>query len=116
MEKRIFVAILISIGFLWLWAAVAPKLFPELAKKPEPREAGRSRARSRPRGGDTNRAGFARRADSSAEPETTPFGEREEGTPPAAAEATPVAAERTEESSIDKPDYTGDVQQSRSAS
>jgi YidC/Oxa1 family membrane protein insertase len=36
MEKRIFVAVLISIGFLWLWAAVAPKLFPDLMKKPEP--------------------------------------------------------------------------------
>ncbi len=32
MEKRIFVAVLISIAFLWLWAAVAPKLFPELIK------------------------------------------------------------------------------------
>jgi YidC/Oxa1 family membrane protein insertase len=36
MEKRIFVAVLVSIGFLWLWAAVAPKLFPDLMKKPEP--------------------------------------------------------------------------------
>src|SRR5258706_12665492 len=36
MEKRIFVAVLISIGFLWLWAAVAPKLFPDLMKKPLP--------------------------------------------------------------------------------
>jgi YidC/Oxa1 family membrane protein insertase len=33
MEKRIFAAVLISIGFLWLWAAVAPKLFPDLMKK-----------------------------------------------------------------------------------
>lgn len=33
MEKRIFLAIVISIGFLWLWAAIAPKLFPELARK-----------------------------------------------------------------------------------
>ena len=32
MEKRIFAAVLISIGFLWLWAAVAPKLFPNLVK------------------------------------------------------------------------------------
>jgi len=32
MEKRIFVAVLISIAFLWLWAAVAPKLFPDLVK------------------------------------------------------------------------------------
>src|SRR5947209_17295747 len=36
MEKRIFAAVLISIGLLWLWAALAPKLFPELAKKPAP--------------------------------------------------------------------------------
>jgi len=34
MEKRIFAAVLISIAFLWLWAAVAPKLFPDLMKKP----------------------------------------------------------------------------------
>src|SRR3954447_3159363 len=39
MEKRIFVAVLISIGFLWLWAAVAPKLFPDLMKKPVPEKA-----------------------------------------------------------------------------
>ncbi len=32
MEKRIFIAVLISIAFLWLWAAVAPKLFPDLVK------------------------------------------------------------------------------------
>lgn len=36
MEKRIFAAVLVSIGLLWLWAALAPKLFPELAKKPAP--------------------------------------------------------------------------------
>ncbi|MDP9361891.1 MAG: membrane protein insertase YidC, partial [Acidobacteriota bacterium] len=39
MEKRIFAAVLISIGFLWLWAAVAPKLFPDLMKKPGPVKA-----------------------------------------------------------------------------
>ena len=32
MEKRIFVAVLISIAMLWLWAAIAPKLFPDLVK------------------------------------------------------------------------------------
>jgi YidC/Oxa1 family membrane protein insertase len=35
MEKRIFLAIVISLGFLWLWAAVAPKLFPDMFKRPE---------------------------------------------------------------------------------
>lgn len=33
MEKRIFLAILISLGLLWGWAALAPRLFPELVKR-----------------------------------------------------------------------------------
>jgi YidC/Oxa1 family membrane protein insertase len=36
MEKRIFVAIGVSIAVLWLWAALAPRLFPNLVKKPQP--------------------------------------------------------------------------------
>ena len=36
MEKRIFVAVAVSIAFLWLWAAVAPRVFPELAKPVKP--------------------------------------------------------------------------------
>ena len=34
MEKRIFIAVIVSLGLLWAWAAVAPKLFPDLVKKP----------------------------------------------------------------------------------
>jgi len=36
MEKRIFLAVVISIGLLVGWSFVVPKLFPELMKKPEP--------------------------------------------------------------------------------
>src|SRR5579863_1401199 len=37
MEKRIFLAVLLSIGVLGLWALVAPKLFPDLMKPaPQP--------------------------------------------------------------------------------
>jgi YidC/Oxa1 family membrane protein insertase len=36
MEKRIFLAVVISIALLALWSAVLPRVFPELAKKPEP--------------------------------------------------------------------------------
>ncbi|HUF16508.1 MAG TPA: membrane protein insertase YidC, partial [Thermoanaerobaculia bacterium] len=32
MEKRIFVAVLISIAFLWAWGALAPRFFPQLAQ------------------------------------------------------------------------------------
>jgi YidC/Oxa1 family membrane protein insertase len=36
MEKRIFIAVVISIAFLGLWSVVIPKLFPEMVKKPSP--------------------------------------------------------------------------------
>jgi YidC/Oxa1 family membrane protein insertase len=36
MEKRIFLAVVISIALLALWSVAVPKFFPELAKKPEP--------------------------------------------------------------------------------
>ena len=36
MEKRIFLAIVLSIAVLVLWSWLAPMLFPELAKKPAP--------------------------------------------------------------------------------
>jgi YidC/Oxa1 family membrane protein insertase len=36
MERRIFLAVLISLAVLWSWAVIAPKLFPELVKKPVP--------------------------------------------------------------------------------
>src|SRR6266576_6671247 len=34
MEKRIFIAVVISIAFLALWSALVPRFFPELLKKP----------------------------------------------------------------------------------
>ncbi|MHB0968238.1 MAG: membrane protein insertase YidC [Thermoanaerobaculia bacterium] len=36
MEKRLFVAVLLSIAFLFGWAYVAPKLFPQLRRQPKP--------------------------------------------------------------------------------
>ncbi len=39
MEKRIFIAIGVSIAFLWIWAAIAPRFFPELTPKPKPAAA-----------------------------------------------------------------------------
>ena len=36
MEKRIFTAVLLSIGFLMLWASLAPRFFPEYFKPPKP--------------------------------------------------------------------------------
>src|SRR5881394_708935 len=36
MEKRIFIAVLVSIALLWGWAVLAPKLFPEFVKPNKP--------------------------------------------------------------------------------
>lgn len=35
MEKRLFIAVGLSLFFLWLYSLLVPKLFPELARKPE---------------------------------------------------------------------------------
>ena len=91
MEKRIFLAIVISIALLWGWAAIAPKLFPELAKKPAPAKA----SPTSPTGptGPTS--------------PTTNTTTRTTTTPPAApaVAATPVSAERVQLTVIDRPDY-----------
>ncbi|HUP48347.1 MAG TPA: membrane protein insertase YidC [Thermoanaerobaculia bacterium] len=91
MEKRIFVAIAISIAFLWLWAAIAPRIFPELAQPeaPERPRAERSRETLTPA------------------PQTTP--------PPADPEpavvaappqpVTPVAAEIEQRTVVDTPEF-----------
>lgn len=45
MEKRIFIAVLISLVVLWVWAALAPRLFPDLVK-PKPPAAETQTART----------------------------------------------------------------------
>lgn len=39
MEKRIFIAVIVSIALLWGWAVIAPKLFPDLVKSKPPATA-----------------------------------------------------------------------------
>lgn len=90
-EKRIFIAIVISIGFLWVWAAVAPKLFPELAKKPAPPTP----AAQTTTAATTQPTATATTPDAPAPAEQQPQ-----------AAAVPVSAERVQLTTIDKPDYT----------
>lgn len=96
MEKRIFLAIVISIAFLFAWATLAPKLFPELAKKPEPVKPAVEKTTTAtppvtpaPATGQTVTA-----ATPSVSSTTTP------------ATTAPVAAERVQLTVIDKPEYT----------
>ena len=91
MEKRIFLAIVISIAFLWAWAAIAPKLFPELAKKPTPAKPAATTPAT------TTTASTATSTTSVPAPSIAA------STPVA---APPVSAERVQLTVIDKPDYT----------
>jgi YidC/Oxa1 family membrane protein insertase len=95
MEKRIFL--------LWGWAALAPKLFPELARKPAPTKAATPAASS-----TTGSAPAATNTTGAATPSTVSpsLG----AAPPSASTAAPtaaaVAAEREQRTVIDTPEYT----------
>ena len=87
MEKRIFLAVVISIALLALWSALLPKFFPELAKKPEPAKPPVTRTTTAP---------------TPAKP-VNPDAPAPVIAPPPA--ATPIAAEAVQTSTIDTPDF-----------
>jgi YidC/Oxa1 family membrane protein insertase len=101
MEKRIFLAILISIGLLWGWAAIAPKLFPELAKKAQPVKP---TAQSTP-AATTTAPDTAAATATTASSAATPISAVSIAPAPAPS-ATPIAAERVQHAVIDTPEYT----------
>ena len=93
MEKRIFAAIAISIAFLWLWAAIAPRIFPELAKtEPVPS------TQTAP--GRTATAETATPAATATAPALLPA-----ATVAPAAPVTPVAAEAVQETVVETDAY-----------
>ncbi|HEU4522793.1 MAG TPA: membrane protein insertase YidC, partial [Thermoanaerobaculia bacterium] len=94
MEKRIFVAIAISIAFLWLWAAVAPRIFPELAPPKPPVERTATQATA-PATGTTASEPTA----------TTESVEPEPVLSPSQEPVTPVVASGVEETVVEAPDY-----------
>jgi YidC/Oxa1 family membrane protein insertase len=99
MEKRIFLAIVISIAFLFGWATLAPKLFPELAKKPAPVKPQVEKTTTAvPSATPANVGPAAPSGTATAEGS----GRHMEPTPITA----PVAAERAQLTIIDKPEYT----------
>ncbi len=101
MEKRIFAAIGISIAFLWLWAAIAPRIFPQLAKTEPPRENITSTSTTPPaEAGATSTTGTTATTASSpaAAPATT------SSIAPAPA-ATPIAAGAVQFSVVDTDEY-----------
>jgi YidC/Oxa1 family membrane protein insertase len=98
MEKRLFLAVALSIGFLWLWSFLVPRLFPDLVKKPVP--AAVTSASPAPQAGSTTSASAP--ASSSAPPAAVPA-------PPVAASpavpTTPIEAAAEQLSVIEQPDF-----------
>lgn len=88
MEKRIFLAVVISIALLALWSAVLPKFFPELAKKPEATKPPVVRTTTAP---------------TPAKPVNPDAPVPVVAPPPA---ATPVAAQAVQTSTVDTPEFT----------
>lgn len=99
MEKRIFLAILISLGLLWGWAALAPKLFPELVKRPQPTKSATTSTASSTTASSTSAS--ATSTASSTSPAPAPAA----ASMSSAAPGAPVAATRVQHTVIDTPDY-----------
>jgi YidC/Oxa1 family membrane protein insertase len=98
MEKRIFLAILISLGLLWGWAALAPKLFPDLVKKPPVVKPADAKAPA-PKAGTT--AATATSATTTS-PASSPAASTLAGSP---GTATPVSAQRVQLTVVETPEY-----------
>jgi YidC/Oxa1 family membrane protein insertase len=96
MERRIFFAVVISLALLWSWAALAPKLFPELARPQKPVTA------------TTSTTGTTAATTSSSPAVPAPAPSHNPGTlaqAVVAAHATPVAAEKETVTTVDTPEF-----------
>lgn len=102
MEKRIFLAIVISMAILFGWMAIAPVLFPELAKKPVPPKPASATATTGTTPA-THATGTAAPAATAPKPAGHPAAD-EQLAP--ATPATATAATRVQLTVIDTPDYT----------
>jgi YidC/Oxa1 family membrane protein insertase len=99
MEKRIFLAVLISIGLLVGWSVVVPKLFPELVKKPQPVASGKAATTASSTDPRTTPATTSATTTSAATPSSSP------SLAAAPADAAPTAAERVQTTVVDTADY-----------
>ena len=92
---RIFIAVVVSIAFLWLWAAVAPKVFPNLIK---PRTTVTT-----PKPANTNKAANSTTTKTTTEPSPAVAAQQTPTAPPVPIK--PTSAESVAFTSIDTPEY-----------
>lgn len=100
MEKRIFLAIALSILVLVGWSWLAPKLFPELAKKPQPQKPAATSTTGTTGTTDTAVSSTTTTAPTTAAPAPTPS-----LTTPSPATTAPIAAASVQNTVIDTPHY-----------
>lgn len=86
MEKRLFIAVGLSLLFLWLYSLLVPMLFPDMAKKPAPPAASTT-------SGAPDRAGNQEASAASTEPKPAATAAPSGAPAAAVAAAVPVAAE-----------------------
>jgi YidC/Oxa1 family membrane protein insertase len=99
MEKRIFVAIVISVAVLWGWAAIAPRLFPDLAREQKQAEAEKLKANP----AATTSTPVSTTSASPATTTTTPGSSTVATAPPS---STPVSAAAEQRVTVDVPEFT----------
>lgn len=97
MEKRIFLAIALSIAVLVGWSWLAPRLFPELARKPAPATTTTASTKTPPAATSTSAPAPAPTGTST----TSPAAPSVSPAPPAA----PISANRVQHTVIDMPKY-----------
>ncbi len=97
MEKRIFIAILISLGLLWGWAALAPRIFPELMKKPPVAKPAEPKAPVTQDGATATESTTTTSGAPASSPTATPAA--------SPVSATPIAAERVQLTVVETPEY-----------
>jgi YidC/Oxa1 family membrane protein insertase len=94
MEKRLFIAVGVSLLFLWLYSLLMPKFFPEMVKAPAPVEDTVDTTSADPAVDALPNEGETRRA-SSDQPTEAPIATASEAAPaPAAVVPTPVSESR----------------------
>jgi YidC/Oxa1 family membrane protein insertase len=95
MEKRIFIAIAISVALLWIWAAIAPRIFPELAR-PKPAATSTQATTTKPNAGKPAAPGASATATSAVVPSK----------PAVVTPIAPVAAAAVTLTKVETPEYT----------
>jgi YidC/Oxa1 family membrane protein insertase len=102
MEKRIFLAIVISIAVLIGWNVIAPKIFPELARKPAP-AGSKTDTTARTPPAATNSGAVA--ASATEAPGAPSAAQLTPGLSPIPTAATPAAATAVQRTVVDTLDY-----------